>query len=178
MTERKAGSEEETCAQILRVRLGGEMRTARVRSIAENIEIRLALADMVADAVGVFGEELTAAFENMRAGEKTALEDVGGADVLTMIQRAAPFLFGKGYDALIGLPFLYAPELQEFRDGASDDELLDAALEVAGIIFPLFLKIWQRIAKFIASRQSKAKSGSRGRGRKTTTASRSRKPSK
>ena len=45
-------------------------------------------------------------------------------------------LLGVGADTLMDLPFLYAPELEQYSDLATDEELLEAGKQVMGLILP------------------------------------------
>lgn len=114
--------------------LCGEPRVFRVRTIRETAAFRRAIGEILGGVV------------------LDIMENAG--DRRNMIQSILPVVMAEGIDKLIDLPFLYAPELAEWREGASDAELIDAGMGVLELAFPLVLGAVKAVLQIAARAQS------------------------
>ena len=81
------------------------------------------------------GHGSTAAFAVQRIAELLSVDDSG--DVVTLMQT----LCVERFDLLMDLPAIYAPEIEEQCNAASDEELLEAGKAVLGVVFPLVRRV-------------------------------------
>ena len=158
-TQKQEAADTQTVLQIREVTLAGQARSFKIKSIGETHEFRRRVGQLV----GTFVKPLYDAY--MEAEAKTRVQGKADAkakpedwvdklDVQALSAQLLPLLLGEGVDALVDMLWTYAPELKEFEADATDDEILDAALEVLEIAFPLVLKIgkrtvalWSRVGK-------------------------------
>lgn len=115
-------TEEDIIMQRAFVVLGGERREFRVRSIREASAFRRAIG-------GVIGKALA-------QNPDVDIENISAIGA-TMIQRVIPILFSDGIDVLMEIPFLYAPELNQYQNESTEQEQIDAGMEVLTLAFPL-----------------------------------------
>jgi len=137
----KKRTEDQIVLQEFEVVLGGKKRTGRVKSIRDNREFRRRLGELIGDLLApLFDPSQWPAGED---GEKPETPGINFA-----IRKLMPALFADAPEGLMDLLWLYAPELREWEDVATEDELLDAALEVLELSIPLAIKIVQRLQEF------------------------------
>ena len=110
-------SAEEICRQVRAFTIGGERVEFREPSIAESIAARAKIGDLLGKWVG-------------EAFDPDAPDDA-------MFERMLPLILGAGLATVAELPALYAEGVD--LSGASDQELVDAGLEVLGWLFPLIV---------------------------------------
>lgn len=108
------------CRQLDLV-LAGEPVTVDVKSIRDNRPLRQRVGAALAEALASMYD----------ADGKTP--DPGAA-----VARAMPVLLVDGIDLLLELPELYAPELKDKIDAASDEEVMRAGVQVLEVIFPFY----------------------------------------
>ena len=132
-TQKQEATDTQTILQIREVTLAGQKRGLRIKSIGETHAFRRRVGELM----GTLAKPLLDAY--MATGG-----DTEKMEAETIIRQLFPLLLGDGVDALLDMLWLYAPELKEFEQGATDDEVLDAALEVLEIAFPLVLKVGKR----------------------------------
>ena len=132
-TQKQEAADMQTILMDREVTLAGQKRSFKVRSIGETHEFRRRVGELMGSLV----KPLFDAY--MKAEGDTDKIDVQG-----LFGTLFPLLLGDGVDALVDMLWLYAPELKEYEADATDDEVLDAALEVLEIAFPLVLQIGKR----------------------------------
>ncbi len=137
MTDEVTTNEEDEMVVAMRatVILGGEPRVFKVKTIAETIDFRVKA-----------GELFGAVYGPLVSGRG----DQSPESIAAVTEKMMPNLMGKGFDRFLGLTVAYAPELKEYIDGATEDEMIDAATEVLRIALPLLEKVLNRIAKIRA----------------------------
>ncbi|MFA5187192.1 MAG: hypothetical protein WC551_12005 [Patescibacteria group bacterium] len=121
-----ARSEEDILLGQAAVKLAGKDYTIKVKSIRETHTFRKRLGVLLA---GVFP-----------GGDLTAKAAMSFASLL-------PTLLSDGVDMLVDLPALYAPELTEAAQSATEDELLEAGIVVLELTFPLVQRLIQTITR-------------------------------
>ena len=138
-TQKQDAAEMQTLLQSREVTLAGQQRSFSIKSIKDTHEFRRRVGELM-------GSLVTPLFDTWSASDGK-LEN---ADLRVIFQQALPILLADGVDSLIDMLWVYAPELKEFEADATDDEILDAALEVLEIAFPLVLKIGKRIVALLS----------------------------
>ena len=103
--------EEAVVCQHLDLVLAGQTVTVPVRSIRANRVLRQRIAELL------------------------SVDDSG--DVVTLMQT----LCVERFDLLMDLPAIYAPEIEEQCNAASDEELLEAGKAVLEVVFPLVRRV-------------------------------------
>lgn len=135
-------TEEDIVCQEVEITLGEHKHIIDVKSIRKNRQFRRELGRMIS-------EVLTEAKldEMLNAPENTSIEDLGKG----FIKNIAPALIPVAMESLIELPFIYCPDLKEYEDEATDDELVDAAITLLEISYPFIesvirgiLRLWSR----------------------------------
>ncbi|HUT58985.1 MAG TPA: hypothetical protein VNA25_14145 [Phycisphaerae bacterium] len=132
-TQKQDAAETETILGIRTVTLAGQARNFDIKSIKDTRKFR----QRVGELMGSLVEPLYNAYMKAEG-------DTDKIDTQNLFALLIPLVLGDGVDALLDMLWLYAPELKEFEEGATEDEILDAALEVLEIAFPLVLKIGKR----------------------------------
>jgi len=136
--KRLARSDEDKLVGLLPLTLGGETRAVKVLSIGESAAFRVKAAPF-------FGPLSELILKLRHSGETKGgvaqIEAAAEEGFVKLLPGLMPFLMGDGLTQLVELPFAYAPELEEFRAAASDEELIAAGSEVLGLVFPLFVKV-------------------------------------
>lgn len=112
--------------------LGGQERVFKVKTIAETIGFRTKAGEMFGAVYG----PLVAARGNQSP-----------ASVAAVTERMMPNLMGKGFSDFLALIPEYAPELKDYLGDATEDETLDAAMEVLRVALPLVEKVLNTIIK-------------------------------
>ena len=156
----QAQTEEAVIAGRFEVMLAGEPRTIQEKPLAENMQFRRAVGNLLGELFDPLTPFLMDFFTKRAQEEKTAKAQRGkkrnplvkrkeksGEDepVEELLRKAlrelAPVLMGEGADELILALWLYAPELEEFKDDSTFEEQVTAGLEVLGVAFPLVLSL-------------------------------------
>lgn len=126
---------------VFRLTLAGEERTVAKKPIKDSYEFRRVAGHLFAPIAG----KLIAA--QGKAKDESSAEAAFGE----MLPDLIPFLLSDGLDKLISLPALYDPALKEAQDAASDDELIDAGVEVLALAFPLLQRMLGAVPRLIAA---------------------------
>ncbi|KKL24639.1 hypothetical protein LCGC14_2413320 [marine sediment metagenome] len=137
---------QEKMLQVFTVTLAGKPRTVKVKSILAATEFRRHIQSIVAEATRLYSGELQGLLnavdveaEDVTVGEQLASGASqivsGGAEV---VSRLLPFLIGEGLDALVACLWSYEPDLEQYRDDSTDEEIVTAALEVLRETFPFW----------------------------------------
>ena len=125
--------ETDALLQQARVTLGGEEHVIRVKSIKETAKFRRLLGELIGNSL--------APILSRSEGNVTS------ADVM---RHLVPVLFGDGLDAAPDIVSLYAPETTEALADATDEEIIEAALEVVRLALPLMLRVIESVGKMLA----------------------------
>lgn len=139
--------EEQILLQTISLTLGGETVDIPVKSMAETYQFRKELGKVVGGVLGEFGEEIAGLLKNRENLEKHLADLPLGAT----LGKALPIILADGPDALIKMLFLYAPELKKYEKAATEEELMDAALEVLRAAFPLLRRILTPMLRMIGN---------------------------
>ena len=127
----------------LRVSLGGESYEIPIRRIREAHDWRR--------KVGVLcGRFAKVIFSSSKYPDGDFEVDLGEA-----FSAVLPVVLGEGFEDLIECFFLYAPDLPraEIEAKATDEEMIDAALEVFKIGFPFVLRMSKAALAMVAAGQ-------------------------
>ena len=127
--------ETDALLQQARVTLGGVEHTIRVRSIRDTAEFRRVLGHLL-------GNGLSPLLSVATDGGK-----LNSADLLASL---LPALLGDGLDSAHEIVSLYAPELVEAVSGATDEEVVGAALEVVSLALPLAIRTIRGLLTILA----------------------------
>ncbi len=167
---------ERTDAEVLSrkfsVTLGGEVHDVPVKSILGMVEFREALSRLLGDAIGTLGDNIDGAklLAAWQSGDKSADKLMASVKLEPILQRVGPWLLTDGLDTFVSLLWLYEPDLEQYRDGADDCEIIDGALEVLRVVFPLVLEMGKRILKFIEARTDEATATAKAKATAKTSA--------
>jgi len=147
-------SEKQKVLQYFEVTLAGEKRRLRVKSILAMDEFRERVCDLLAELIDNYDSDIRAMVQRARDSEsdEPLAELASALDPVEFLKKTAPFILGRGLHSLVELLWAYAPELRDESNEFSDDEIIEAALEVLSITFPLFLKIGSRMLQFAQSK--------------------------
>lgn len=155
-------TEQERVYQYFTVTFAGERHRIRVKPILMMDEFRAKLADLLAELAEAFREDIGAALAPNDDGSTPDMDEfISRVDQTGLIVRAIPFLVGKGLNALIEVLWAYLPEFREGANEYSDDEIVDAALGVLAVTFPLLRKLATSMIRFIGERARAAEAGTR-----------------
>ena len=130
--EEKNDTEEMVVAMRAVVILGGIEHTVKVKTIDETLDFRTKIGEIFG---GVFGP-LAA------AGGSVTPESIARA-----MEQMMPSLLGKSFDAFLGLVVAYEPDLAKPFEEATEDERIDAAVEVLRLALPLVDKILNQVKR-------------------------------
>ena len=154
-TERE---EEEMLLGSLTLMVGGAPRVVRVLNIWESHAFRAKAAPLFEPIARlVLGAQRTATTRaNEEKGDgkdvpQARMEQFAEDSFTDSLPGLMPYLMGEGALAVAELPFLYAPELEEIRTKASDEELLDAGVEVLALLYPLFQKMLGLVPRLVTA---------------------------
>lgn len=111
---------------------GGKEIEVQKKSIVENKRFRVELSKHFKKITDEFSD----------SGKEFSLEAFG----LFII----PYFTDEGLDVLVELPFLYEETLEQYRQGTTDDEYVDAGLEILTITLPFFLNTFKKVLAKIA----------------------------
>jgi len=127
--------EQDVILQEATVVLGGKARSFRVKTMTENRAFRRRLGEILGDIIGPMFDP--------------ALRDTGGVlNQPDVVRKVLPALMADGPEALMDLLWIYAPELKAFASESTDEEIIDAALEVLSLSFPLAQRIATQMIAF------------------------------
>lgn len=137
----------EKIAGTFEVTLTGETIVLPVKPILPMREFRKCLGRMVAIVQSELGDDLkpliSQALEKDKAGNVKG--EVDEIVMLNLLTASVPLMLGDGLDLMVEALWLYAPELEEKHKATADEsEIVNAALEVLKIAFPLILGLASR----------------------------------
>ncbi len=132
-------------AGVFRVTLGGVAHEVRVKTIKETSEFRRVVGPLLVP----LSRKLEPFQECLAVGDDKQRGEVFVQKFLEVLPDLLPYLLGEGLDTLVSLPDLYEASLAEACAGASDDELVEAGVEVLSKIVPLARGIFRAVPKVI-----------------------------
>ena len=146
------------------VKLAGEKVELSEKSILKMPELRQELSNMIRLIISENEDIVREVFDKAEGGDEIGV--LSNADIAVMLPKVIPILLGDGLDFLCETLFLYEPELRKYEPEtpsdigpgkASDEEIVDAALEVLSVVFPLVRSLVKSSMSMIVQKEKKGK---------------------
>ena len=167
MTAQEKRKTVDIAAKRFFVTLAGEKIELPEKSILKMPEFRQELSNMIRLIVSENEDFVREIFDKAEAGEEKEVGVLSNADIAVLLPKIIPILMSDGLDFLCEALFLYEPELRGYEPKtpddlgpgkASDEEIINAALEVLSIVYPLVRSLIKSSMGMLLQKSKKKKS--------------------